>query len=156
MAVVVGVIGIADFALSAAMGISIVSTFIKPISNWTDARCARKVSEHPYLGSTVQRVVESIPTITGCTFSGCADLPPWTDEAYVTCDLHSPIETQRLQFHLLGRNVYPASPRTKFVLARLETCWPQSVPTLGKLFAGAPDNTTRCAPPVLEVVPLKQ
>ena len=130
------------------------------IRYWSpDADCesAAIVAAQQFMGQPLRQTLLAIPTVGSCTFKGGADLPFLTDEAVVRVHVaYAETNTVDLIFNLLGRAVYPASPRTKYVMDQLiNHPAAGSVPAMAVLLQGAPDNDTTCSPEVLKAVPLK-
>ena len=127
-----------------------------------NARIAERVVEWPFFGSTLRDILVSLPNVKACTFAGHAECAPFADEGSAECLLLLNDETDaRFVFNLLGKKLYPATPRTKQLVEMLEAGFRagssdrSGVTVVISEARNTQDNQeTRCSPQVLDAKPL--
>jgi hypothetical protein len=141
---------------------AVVPTFYGRCERHVNARIAERVAEWPFLGSTLRGVLLSLPDVKSCVFAGHAECAPFTNEGSAECFLvlNDGVEA-RFVFNLLGKDLYPATSRTKELLAMLDTNFRAGLSDFRGVIdiiataKNTPDNQeTRCSPQVLSAKPL--
>ena len=107
-----------------------------------DRASALIVARQEFLGRPLRQFILSVPTVKDCSFEGYADLPFLTDEAIIRAKTRfGETNTVEMTFMLLGREVYPASPRTKhFIDQAVIHRRTNRMPDMATLLEGAPKN----------------
>jgi hypothetical protein len=132
------------------------------LERFADERIARKVASWPFLSSTLDRVLLSVPSVESCRFRGQVECVPFTSEGSVECILvlTNGIET-RFVFNLLGRHLYPGTLRTKQLVEALESQQGVSdsnvvmvTSILVASWDGQANRESFCSPQVLNAKPL--
>lgn len=156
------------FTVVAVLLFSVLLYFMVPLfmarlesnSNW---RIASKVSNWPFMQSTLQGVLTSLPNVRTFACRGHVECAPLTNEGTAEVFLRlSDGREMRLVFYLINDHLYPATQRTKQFVSILESCYhsnPPAFSVVNDFLSGLDIKSnvyeTCCSPQVLNAKPLK-